>query len=83
MVMLSGGKEQKEVEESSKLGSVSKDVYFGYIKNGINVFSGFALILLTVSTFGAHSFSNIWISKWTNVDNLQLDVYNYLNSKKF
>ena len=81
--MHSGGKEQKEVEETSKLGSVSKDVYFGYVKNGGNVFSVLALILLTIGTFGAHSFSDIWISKWTNVDDLQLDIYNHHNSKKF
>ena len=82
-VVHSGGKEQKEVEETSKLGSVSKDVYFGYIKNGGNVFSALALFLLTIGTFGAHSFSDIWISKWTNVDDLQLDIYNHHNSKKF
>ena len=28
--------EQKEVEETSKIGTISKDVYFGYIKNGSN-----------------------------------------------
>ena len=82
-VVHSGGKEQKEVEETSKLGSVSKDVYFGYIRNGGNVFSVLALILLTIGTFGAHSFSDIWISKWTNVDDLELDIYNHHNSKKF
>ena len=82
-VVHSGGKEQKEEEETSKLGSVSKDVYFGYIRNGGNVFSALALILLTIGTFGSHSFSDIWISKWTNVDDLQLDVYNHHNSKKF
>ena len=80
-VVHSGGKEQKEEEETSKLGSVSKDVYFGYIRNGSNIFSGFALIFLTVGTFGAHTFSEIWISKWTNVDDLQLDTYNHHNSK--
>ena len=83
LVVHSGGKEQKEVEETLKLGSVSKDVYFGYIRNGSNIFSGFALILLTIGTFGAHSFSEIWISKWTNVDDLQLDTYNHHNSKMF
>ena len=71
------------MEETSKLGSVSKDVYFGYIRNGGNFCSILALILLTVGTFVAHSFSDIWISKWTNVDDLQLDIYNHHNSKNF
>ena len=62
-VVHSGGKEQKEEEETSKLGSVSKDVYFGYIKNGGNEFSALALFLLTIGTFGAHSF---WGSQHRN-----------------
>ena len=67
------------MEETSKLGTVSKDVYFGYFKNGANVLTAFILLLFTIGTFGANAFSDIWISKWTNIDDLELDIYNHQN----
>ena len=72
---------QKEVEESSKIGTVSKRVYFGYVKNGANIISGIIIFVMSMGYFGAQTFSDLWISKWTNVDDAQLSIYKQLNSK--
>lgn len=71
---------QKEEEESSKIGTVSNHVYFGYVKSGANIISGLFLCLMAIGYFGAQTFSDLWISKWTNVDDTQLYIYNRHNS---
>ena len=73
--MHSGDTEQKEVEETKKIGNVSNSVYSGYIKSGANFISGTMLVLMTIFTYGAYSFSDLWISKWTNTDDLELSFY--------
>lgn len=65
--------EQKEVQESVVLGSVSKDVYLGYLKNGANICSGLLLLLATLSTHACNAMSDLWISRWTNIDQSKLD----------
>ena len=70
-----GNTEQKEVEETKKIGTVSGSVYSGYIKSGSNFFSGTLLVVMTICTYGAYSFSDLWISKWTNTDDLELSIY--------
>ena len=48
-----GENEQKELEESSKVGAVKKDIYFGYVKNGANLTKFVLSIVLIVSFFCA------------------------------
>ena len=38
----------KEVEETSKIGTVSKLIYWGYFKAGANLCTGFVVILATI-----------------------------------
>ena len=38
---------------------------------------------MIASAFGTHSFTDMWISKWTNIDNLELFSYNQEKSKCF
>ena len=72
--------EQKEVEETSKIGTISKDVYFGYIKHGSNLLIRLTFPIMIFCAFGAHSFADVWISKWTNNDGLDLTIYNQQKS---
>ena len=67
-------REQKKVEETSKIGMVSRDVYFGYVKSGANIFSLFVLLLMATCLFGAKTFLNIWISVWTNFNDIHLGM---------
>ena len=71
----SGDTEQKEVEETKKIGNVSNAVYYGYMKSGANFVGGMMLLLITICTYGSYSFSDIWLSKWTNTDDLELFIY--------
>ena len=73
--------EQKEVEETSKIGMVSRDVYFGYIKSGANIGSVFALLLTATCLFGAKTFSDIWISVWTNFNDIHLGMNSQHNRR--
>ena len=66
---------QTSVKEKSKIGTVPKNVYFGYIKSGSNLLIAIIFPLLTISAFGAHSFADVWISKWTNIDDLELSIF--------
>ena len=74
--------EQKEVEETSKIGMVSRDVYFGYVKSGANIVSVFVLLLMATCLFGAKTFSNIWISVWANFNDIHLGM-NILHNCRF
>ena len=65
---------QKSVQEKPKIGTVPKNVYIGYIKSGSNLLIAIIFPLLTISAFGAHSFADVWISKWTNIDDLKLSI---------
>ena len=74
--------EQKEVEETSKIGMVSRDVYFGYLKSGANMGSVFVLLLTATCLFGAKTFSDIWISVWTNFNDIHLGM-NLQHNRRF
>ena len=67
----------KEVEETAKLGTVSKHVYWGYVKSGANLCTGFILVLATICTHGCFSLSDMWIRRWTNTEDLQLQDYHH------
>ena len=68
----------KGSEELSKTGTVSKDVYFGYFKAGANLCTGFIVIFATICTHSLYSLSDLWIARWTNSEDAQLDEYNHL-----
>ena len=70
-----GETEEKEAEETSKIGTVSKKVYFGYMKNGANIISGMILLLATICTQSLNTISDVWIAKWTNIDDAKLSIY--------
>ena len=76
-------REQKEVEETSKIGMVSRDVYFGYVKSGSNIASVFVLLLMATCLFGAKTFSNIWISVWTNFNDIHLGMNTLHNRRSY
>ena len=76
-------REQKEVEETSKIGMVSRDVYFGYVKSGANIVSVFVLLLMATCLFGAKTFSNIWISVWTNFNDIHLGMNTLHNCRSY
>ena len=65
----------KVAEEKSKKGSVSKAVYMGYLRAGLSVFSGLVLFLATIGMNGSYSYSDIWLSEWTNSEDVQLKTY--------
>ena len=67
----------KEAEETAKLGTVSKHVYWGYVKSGANLCTGFILVLATICTHGCFSLSDMWIRRWTNTEDLQLQDYHH------
>ena len=68
----------KGSEELSKTGTVSKDVYLGYFKAGANLCTGFIVIFATICTHSLYSLSDLWIARWTNLEDAQLDEYNHL-----
>ena len=76
-------REQKEVEETSKIGMVSRDVYFGYVKSGANIVSLFVLLLMATCLFGAKTFSTIWISLWTNFNDINLGMNTLHNRRSY
>ena len=76
-------KEQKEVEETSKIGKVSRDVYFGYVKSGANIVSVIVLLLMAACLFGANTFSDIWISVWTNFNDINLGMNTLHNRRSY
>ena len=73
----------KESEETAKLGTVSKYVYWGYIKAGANWCSGFVLIITTILTHGCFSLSDMWIRKWTNTEDLKLQDFHHHASNRY
>ena len=66
----------KVAEEKSKKASVSKAVYIGYLRAGLSIFSGLVLFLATIGFNGCYSYSDIWLSEWTNFEDVQLKTYN-------
>ena len=76
-------REQKEVEETSKIGKVSRDVYFGYVKSGANIVSVIVLLLMAACLFGANTFSDIWISVWTNFNDIHLGMNTLHNCRPY
>ena len=65
----------KVAEEKSKKASVSKDVYIGYLRAGLSIFSVLVLFLATIGMNGCNSYSDIWLSEWTNFEDVQLKTY--------
>ena len=65
----------KVAEEKMKKASVSKDVYMGYLRAGLSVLSGLVLFLATIGMNGSYSYSDIWLSEWTNSEDVQLKTY--------
>ena len=65
----------KVAEEKSKKSSVSKDVYIGYLRAGLSIFSVLVLFLATIGMNGCNSYSDIWLSEWTNFEDVQLKTY--------
>ncbi len=63
----------KEQQEMAKIGTVSKDVYIDYVKSGANIFTGLVLFVASIGTHACATGSDLWISKWTNDEDLQLD----------
>jgi ATP-binding cassette subfamily C (CFTR/MRP) protein 4 len=64
-------------EEVSKIGNVSKNVYFGYLKSGANLCTGLVLTVATICTHGFFTLSDLWIAKWTNTEDVQLEQYQH------
>ena len=65
----------KVAEEKMKKASVSKDVYMGYLRAGLSISSGLVLFLATIGMNACNSFSDIWLSEWTNFEDVQLKTY--------
>ena len=70
----------KESEETAEQGTVSKNVYWGYAKAGANLCSGLVLVISTFCTHACISLSDMWIRRWTNTEDTQLqDYHHHLN----
>ena len=66
----------KMTKEKSQTGAISRKVYSGYLIAGLNCLSG-TVLFLTISIFlGGLLYSDIWLSKWTNSNDLQLETCN-------
>ena len=68
-------KAKDEHEELTKEGNINKRVYIDYIKSGANLCTGFVLTVATISTHGCYVLSDLWIRKWTNDEEQQIQQY--------
>ena len=66
----------KESEEESKSGTIARSVYLGYLKSGAGLFSGFILVVSSILAHGCSALSDLWISKWTNDEDVQIHQNN-------
>ena len=53
-------------KEESKVGSVSVDLYWKYIKAGASPFSIVVLLVSTLLSHGLYRFADVWLGIWTN-----------------